>query len=509
MMAADMNKVRQQIFVSYSHVPAEESEFARQLAERLRDAGFYAWLDEEQILPGADFEAVIRQEIPASSHGLLLVTRRWQERPYTRLELNLFIKKQNDKTGKVVAVLREEIGELELAPQLQQLNVIKWLPDDPDPDACFWLVYCGLTGRVQGPRQLWGEKGRGISGRHKPPPKSEEPDDDQKPLDKETRLDCRGRPFIVLPSPHGTFLATDADECFLLDPNSEGQQEALSDLQGCSSAVVGPDGTIMVGRYSPMVASCSSAGWEYRSLSTAPLLTLASTPNGVAIGDAAGNVTLFPGSGGRTETVKFGEPVVDLCPFENGLAALGAGGSIGSLGWADEWDKIFDTLKISNFDRPTELFSLGKQARVGLIAVDRLGVLDIASGRVTSGSRTFAAGIRQVVYLERKPGAYGVLTDAGELFLLDADLNLALPVPLPGEIQEVNGICRSPTGGLLAWTPGGVLFSINRERAVRKLASDRIVLALCELATPNQIVVVRWAPNQGAQVQVLHTDAAR
>ena len=62
--------------------------------------------------------------------ALFLVSERWLRRPYTRMELNLF-SRHPDRNCRLVAVKREDLNELDMAPQLQQLNVIGWLPDDP------------------------------------------------------------------------------------------------------------------------------------------------------------------------------------------------------------------------------------------------------------------------------------------------------------------------------------------------------------------------------------------
>ena len=230
----------------------------------------------------------------------------------------------------------------------------------------------------------------------------------------------------------------------------------------------------------------------------------------MAVGDAAGDVVLYPGAGGRFDTVKFGEAVVDLCAYENGLAALGVGGAVGRLGCTEEWDKAFEPVVLPEaFHRPAGLFALGKQSRVGCFDAERIATLDAGTGRVTVGGFAFTAGVRQVVYLERRPAAYGVLTDAGELFLLEADLKTARSVPLPGSSQEVAGVCRNASGGLLAWTTGGSLFSISRERAVRKLAAEGVVLAHAEAEHPGQVLVVRWSADEGAHVQLIRTELVR
>ncbi len=501
-----MSSVKQRVFVSYSHSPREESEFARQLARRLRDVGFDPWLDEEQILGGDDFEAVIRKTIASVSRAVFLVTNRWLQRPYTRLELNLF-SNHPDRNCRQVAVKREEMGDLDLAPQLQRLNVIPWLPNDPEPDACFWLVYCGLTGKPQGPRDQWDEEGRKLSRR--PTAERSAPAKELNEAAEEPWLPCQEKPVLLAPSPHGTLLASDSGECFLIGPSGLTASEPLRDLQGCAAVAVAPDGTLVAGRYTPMVACLSSAGWEFHTLTRAPVLALAATPHGVAVGDAAGDVVLFR-AGREATAVSLGEPVLDLQPCAEGLAALGAGGALGYLVGVEEWDEGFQPVSLPlEFARPTGLFEVGKHARVGCLDGERLALVDLGSGKVIVGNRVFPAGIRQVVALKRRQACYGVLTDGGDLWLLEADLSSAQAVAFPGASQKVAGICRQPSGGVLAWTVEGSLFAINRENAVRKLAADNVVLAHAEEDHPGRIHVVRWLPNLGAQVRLLRSDNGR
>jgi hypothetical protein len=502
-----MSSLKQLIFVSYSHSPPEESEFARQLAHRLRDVGFEPWLDEEQILPGADFEAVIRKTISSASRAVFLVTRRWLERPYTRLELNLFANHANP-TCRLVAVKREDIEDLELAPQLQRMNVIPWLPDDSEPDACFWLVYCGLTGKPQGPRENWDEEGRKLCRRPASVPTDPTPAP-AAPFGAEPWLPCQARPVLLAPSPHGTLLASDTGECFLIGASGLKASEPLRELQGCTAAVVAPDGTLVASRYSPMVAVLGPKGWEFQTCTSEPVLSLAATPHGVTAGDRAGNAILFLG-GGRYKTVRFGEPMLDLQPSDAGLAALGAQGALGFLGWADEWDEAFQMVSLARYgNRPVGLFDAGKPGRIGYSDGDRLAVVDVGTGRVSPGARHFPEGIRQVVLLKRRPVCYGVLTDAGELVLVEADLSAARMITLPGNGPKVAGVCRGPGGGVLAWTVEGNLYALSRDNAIRKVAEENIVLAHAESDASGRIHVVRWRTGGEAQVRQIQVESSR
>src|SRR5579884_1225099 len=106
--------VGQRVFISYSKLPRENSEFVRDLARTLRANGFDPWLDEEQIPGGADFEAEIQAAIAGAHLGLVVITRRWLGRPFTRMELALF-SDHNPKTHCRVASNREGIEPLKVS----------------------------------------------------------------------------------------------------------------------------------------------------------------------------------------------------------------------------------------------------------------------------------------------------------------------------------------------------------------------------------------------------------
>jgi TIR domain len=58
------------IFISHSH---KDSQWARQLAQGLRDRGVSVWLAEDQISPGEEWGRKIREGLRESSHIVFLV----------------------------------------------------------------------------------------------------------------------------------------------------------------------------------------------------------------------------------------------------------------------------------------------------------------------------------------------------------------------------------------------------------------------------------------------------
>lgn len=150
------------IFISYSRQPKENAEFVRQLAARLRAANFEVWLDEEQISIADNIQEKIGEAISKADAALFIVNSRWleQDREFIRYEVSLVA---DQRAARRVVVLREPAGNRELGPYFSTLNRLEWYPDDPQPDARFWEIYCGVTGTPPGPRSDWDDRGRNLT----------------------------------------------------------------------------------------------------------------------------------------------------------------------------------------------------------------------------------------------------------------------------------------------------------------------------------------------------------
>jgi hypothetical protein len=510
---------KQRVFVSYSHEPPENSAFARQLAERLRSVGFEAWLDEEMIPASADVEHHIREAIDGSAHGLFIVTQRWLDRDWTRTELKLFSNRPPEIYRRV-AVRREEIPSLELQPHLQHLHVVKWLPGDADPDARFWEVYCGLTNTAPGPRHLWGQRARELSSHSVPPlpltippvPKEvETAKADKVPEPGQPWLPCGSRPALALATHDAVFLLTESGECCRASLDDVPQVEPLPTLTSWSSAVIEPGDLLIVGLYSAMTASLKEGDWIYRATDS-PVLSMATSRDGVVIGDSSGSIVFRDRRGGVIATTTLGEPVVELRGFDQEIAALGGRGAVAKLGWPEEGAVANEPIAPSkNLGKVVGLFASGQPERFGIYSADRLALVDATNGKVTVGDRTFPEGIHSVLPMGRggKRLTYGVVNDAGALWVVEADLKEARVVLFPGDPPEVTGICPAGAGGLLAWTACGSLYSVTKDRAVRKVAITDVVLAYSGASTADQLWAVRWKSEKGMQVVKVRSDQER
>lgn len=160
-----------QIFLSYSH---EDVAFARYLNTALQAAGVDLWIDEERLIAGnRNLERII-EETRRSEHAIFLVSRSWLTKDWTLKELSLF-ETRDAALCRRIAVLLTRRGDIRdaLPPALAQLSHIEWLPDDPEPDARLWEVFCAVKGLAPGSRQEWAAKGRDLqkaSQAHATPP---------------------------------------------------------------------------------------------------------------------------------------------------------------------------------------------------------------------------------------------------------------------------------------------------------------------------------------------------
>jgi predicted Ser/Thr protein kinase len=149
------------VFLSHARTPGDTA-FARQLADRLRAAGFAVRLDESQSAPAEVRQAAVEQAVGASTHGVFVVSPSWLQREWTALELGLFAHK-NPATSRCIPVLRGPHAHLTMPPQLARRRAIEWLEDERDEDARFWELYCAITGAPEGPRDTWTDRGRALA----------------------------------------------------------------------------------------------------------------------------------------------------------------------------------------------------------------------------------------------------------------------------------------------------------------------------------------------------------
>jgi hypothetical protein len=93
---------RTRLFISYAHA---DSDWARQLRERLRQNGLATWPEEDDLTAGADWGESVRAAMEQSSHVVFLVTRGAAKSPYLLFELGMALA---GKKG-IIPVVAEDV----------------------------------------------------------------------------------------------------------------------------------------------------------------------------------------------------------------------------------------------------------------------------------------------------------------------------------------------------------------------------------------------------------------
>ncbi len=323
---------------------------------------------------------------------------------------------------------------------------------------------------------------------------------------------CPSRPALALAARSSIFIATDSGAWFRASRGKSFLIHRLPDLDGASAPAVDSSGTLWIGLFDGVIATPRDDEWAYHA-TDAVVLSVAATPWGLALGDASGTVSLREPPAPPIAKVALGEAVVELMPFDQGIVALGASGGL----WRIEQPQggVFSAAAISThtaLGRPVGLFSTGNGSKVGVFSPERLALLSRGASRLTVGIRRFADGIDKVVPLGAIPGKadspLGLLTDAGDIWLVDAELKASSRVDLPGGANDVVGLAAGPLGSLLAWTAGGSLFSI-RDRSVQALATADVATALAGPDSHDQVVVVYWVKKRTLKVSRFRPGSTR
>ena len=502
-----MRQQQQQIFISYSHVPPENAAFVRNLAARLAIAGYYPWLDEQEIAPGTPFEVAIPKAAADSEIAIFVTTERWVQRPWTKHEVRLFGERTDG--ARLIVVERERVTSEHLGPYLAGLHRIEWPETDEDPDSRFWEVICGIERRAPGPRSKWADRGRAVVGGERPeatavrseaaiPPPSAVTTDAPSPSTKievgegsAERLSCQGRPSEFLAGEDEVFMTTDAGEWLALGATGTRQLPRLSDF---ISAHVESEDRLAVGLCEGVVARRAGEGWDFHKLPS-PALALCALDDTLFAGTAAGSVLRLDRDG-NSRICQLSEAVVALAPHEDRLVVAGAQGLFGQVepggSSSTREDLEFRPVEIGGMGRVVDFFTTAEAGLVGLVGHQRLGVLD-RLGRVTVLDRRFEEGIRSVTFLGPQRWSHAVLTDRGGLYLVGSGFDEIRPAPLPPGALAV-GCCGANGKAIaFAWSAEGRLYRIAGPNTdAERLVGDNVIMAFPELGGSGGLAVVSW-----------------
>jgi hypothetical protein len=478
------------VFISYSCAPQENAQFARDLAGRLRIAGFEVWLDEERIPAGAQIANEIKRAVDQSDVGLFIVTARWLQREWTQHEVRLFASRS---VSRRLVVIREAIDLGDLGPHLGGLKTIAWSEQDPEPDARFWQIYCGIVGIGPGPEENWAKEGRRVAASPAPAPTNAtvEGTMSHQPGDR-IKLPFSGRPIQQVSGEKCIFLVSDAGEWMEVAINGA-FKAPLARLTDFSAAICGPKNQLVVGLYVPMVARLRKERWEYLP-QEAPVFCFAQCPESIFVGTSAGRIGLI-GEGDSAPSLRIRDPVIALTYCEGMLFGIGAHGMFGKSAWPPPQDDAFRWIQTKGLGRPVGFFQAAESNHVGVFSYNRVGVLDPGSDQIMLSAQIFEEGIREVIFLGAQTRPYAVLTDEGSLILLDAALRRGHVVHFAGD-AVTSGCAMAGWHSALTWTNLGDLYLVSPDGTLEQIASEGVILAYSPDPSDRVVHIVRSSGNQ-------------
>lgn len=317
------------------------------------------------------------------------------------------------------------------------------------------------------------------------------------------RLPCAGRPLRELTSPRGIYLLTDAGEWLAcrLDGSGLLRSPALPQLPPCAAFAMDTDGSLVVGHYDGLVARLRDDDWEYYPSDTA-VLAMAASERGVLVADEAGGVSLLT-AGLEPTALTLPEPITDICVVRGyGPVLLAASGTL----WAARWpaESALQPLTLpAALGRPRGLLTL--DGALGIAGTHHLAVYDLEGG-TTRVSAAMPSGFRSAVMGNRD--TIWALSDGGEVYSLDLPTMKLRQHRLGRSAQPVLGVRALPDRGALCFTADGELFRISKDRGIRRLVGEGIVLAFPAVPAADgagaagPLVLVRWRSADGAQLSL-------
>jgi hypothetical protein len=297
------------------------------------------------------------------------------------------------------------------------------------------------------------------------------------------------------------FLVTDQQEWLGLRADGE-QHDPFAGLAEHAAVTLGASGRLLVGLYSSQVARLGENDWEYLA-QEAPVLSLCACPNGDLAGTAAGSVVLLESGGKSSPLFHMRDPVIALASFESGVVALGSRGIFGRISWPPNKEgNSLAWIETGALGRPAGFFTAIEQDHIGIYSPTRIGILQPTTGCLILCSHVFDEAIREIVFFGAQRWCYGVLTDAGNLMLVDNAMVKTLPVRFPGSARVVGCAPGGWNGISTAWTADGSVYRLASDGTPTRIAECDAVLAYSPPGEDRTVHVVRWTTSDGASVEI-------
>jgi hypothetical protein len=263
---------------------------------------------------------------------------------------------------------------------------------------------------------------------------------------------------------------------------------------GPFAAYAGDADRLAVATFAGRLSLRRDGGWTELTL-TSPVLALAVTRRGLALADLEGGLALLAdGTRIPIQELTAPTPLVALHPLGDGLAALGLGGDLAVTSWpgAPGPLRAVDTAAIG---RAHALFD-GMAPDTALVAGGQ-GVAVLAGDRLTAVTQALPERVAAAAGFAGR-GRACLCDDAGSAWIVDAHLDHATPVRLPG--GRMIGVAAAGGDVVLGWSADGALYAIKPDGACHRLPGGDVVLALAEPRRPDAGIAIHWTASGGARV---------
>jgi hypothetical protein len=311
------------------------------------------------------------------------------------------------------------------------------------------------------------------------------------------KLPLAGRPLVGCSGEVWSYVGTDAEEWigFAADGTL---RPASARLLERSAVGVDGEGDLLVAMFDAMIAKLDGGSWRF-ARPEAAALCFGSHPGGEIAGLVSGALVAL-GVDQTNVLLRIRDPIVAIGSYSDGNVIVGSRGMFGRLRWPLEVGPTLEWIETPALGRPLDVFPALEADRIGLIARDRVGVLDPATGRTTVAPTLFDEGVRAVVLLGAHTMAYAVLTDAGSVFLLDSGLTTARRIALPAGTVAAGCVAGGSRGAAAVWTTGGDLLRIAQDGRVDRLIDGDVALAVTNDGAAD-IAAVRYRDGEGTTLE--------
>lgn len=307
-----------------------------------------------------------------------------------------------------------------------------------------------------------------------PAPSKTKPKDEPGSIAMPIVLD--GGPNYLIFANGTAYLNTILNDWFAFDIQNA-RVEKLSPIPVMSCTTRDAQGNIYLGTYSGSIVSLDGAE-VFDHLWDAPLLSLATLNGNIVVGDTLGKVRFLHADATNLVhlpplDIAISEPVMQILEIQNwGLAILGIGGQV----WLSEWpaeEQSLTKISTDEFGPIYEMQALQKRNHILMIGDKHLGLLDFRKALIRKNIRSLNERIHKVLQVPTIDHELVVLTDAGRIWNVSADLQTCRSISNPATNLVGMDIAK---GWIVSYSAAGNVYLTPTRtcEGIKKLAEQDI-----------------------------------